>query len=249
MPSEDIVINGIYSANVYQLIYIVDGETYEIQSISYGEEIIPIEPPIKEGYVFSGWSAIPETMPANIVVVIGNFVVDKGDIVLDDLKAYTERSQVNVPSFIIDGEDWLEYKDYINKVDMRGRVVNSTLSSYDLGFFAPGTRNWDIKIYDVDGSFNGVVSDFTAVVEQAKVGENTVVEADVYVLGQPNWRESEYNVDVKSLYTSASDVEMLVKHVTGKSLNSKALEIVRNLRSVDLSGMFGGKLYSFRTKG
>ena len=179
----------------------------------------------------------------------GNFVVDKGDIVLDDLKAYTERSQVNVPSFIIDGEDWLEYKDYINKVDMRGRVVNSTLSSYDLGFFAPGTRNWDIKIYDVDGSFNGVVSDFTAVVEQAKVGENTVVEADVYVLGQPNWRESEYNVDVKSLYTSASDVEMLVKHVTGKSLNSKALEIVRNLRSVDLSGMFGGKLYSFRTKG
>jgi hypothetical protein len=95
MPSEDIVINGVYSANVYQLIYIVDGETYEIQSISYGEEIIPIEPPIKEGYVFSGWSAIPETMPANIVVVIGNFVVD-------NVRTYFDDNQVNVYS--IDGK-------------------------------------------------------------------------------------------------------------------------------------------------
>jgi hypothetical protein len=77
------------------LIYIVDGETYEIQSISYGEEIIPIEPPIKEGYVFSGWSAIPETMPANIVVVIGNFVVD-------NVRTYFDDNQVNVYS--IDGK-------------------------------------------------------------------------------------------------------------------------------------------------
>ena len=179
----------------------------------------------------------------------GSFLVDKGVISFDNLKAYTERSQVNIPSFVIDGEDWLEYKNYIDEVDMRGRVESSSLSSYDLGFFAPGVRNWDLKIYDVEGSFNGVVSDFSAKVERAKIGDETVVEADVYILGQPNWRESEYNIDVKSLHTTASDVEYLVSHVTGKSLNAKALDIVRNLRYVDARGMFGGKLYSFHTKG
>ena len=95
MPAEDIVIDGTYIANMYQLIYIVDGETYETQNISYGETIIPIAAPTKEGYVFSGWSAIPETMPAEVVVVIGSFVVDNVSLPITE-------SVVNVYS--IDGK-------------------------------------------------------------------------------------------------------------------------------------------------
>ena len=95
MPAEDIVIDGTYIANMYQLIYIVDGENYEIQNISYGETIIPIAAPTKEGYIFSGWSAIPETMPAEVVVVIGSFVVDNVSLPITE-------SVVNVYS--IDGK-------------------------------------------------------------------------------------------------------------------------------------------------
>lgn len=60
----------------YKLTYIVDGETYK--TYKYEEDRkIPVEPtPRKEGYTFSGWSEIPETMPAHDVEVTGNFTIN-----------------------------------------------------------------------------------------------------------------------------------------------------------------------------
>ena len=60
----------------YTLTYMVDGEVYKSFSIKYRDAITPLETPTKEGYTFSGWSEIPETMPANDVVVTGTFSVN-----------------------------------------------------------------------------------------------------------------------------------------------------------------------------
>lgn len=57
----------------HTLTYTVDGEVYITYSIEEGETIIPEPAPIKEGYTFSGWSEIPETMPAHDVTVTGTF--------------------------------------------------------------------------------------------------------------------------------------------------------------------------------
>ncbi|MBP3614274.1 MAG: InlB B-repeat-containing protein [Bacteroidaceae bacterium] len=54
----------------------VDGEVYETMSVAYGATITPIAEPTKEGYTFSGWSEIPETMPANDVVIEGTFSIN-----------------------------------------------------------------------------------------------------------------------------------------------------------------------------
>ena len=179
----------------------------------------------------------------------GYFKVDRGVIAFKELKARTELSQVYIPSFIIDGENWDEYKDYIDKVDMRGRVENSSLSTHDLAFFSPGVLNWNLELYDVDGSFRGVVRDFEAEIEHAMIGRETSIEADMHIIGIPEWQTSEYIIGVKNLHTTASDVELLAHSVTGKPLNAKALDIVRNLRSFDVRGTFGGELHSFRTTG
>lgn len=56
--------------------YVVDGEVYKQVTIPFGETIIPEEEPTKEGYTFSGWSEIPETMPDHDVVVNGTFTVN-----------------------------------------------------------------------------------------------------------------------------------------------------------------------------
>ncbi len=77
MPAQDITIIGTFEVNVYTLTYKVDGEVYQTEVIEYGSEIPEIEEPIKEGYTFSGWSALPETMPARDVTVTGSFTVNK----------------------------------------------------------------------------------------------------------------------------------------------------------------------------
>jgi hypothetical protein len=57
----------------YTLSYIVDEKVYKEYKLKYGETITPEPAPAKEGYTFSGWSSIPEKMPAKDVTIVGSF--------------------------------------------------------------------------------------------------------------------------------------------------------------------------------
>ncbi|MBO5698753.1 MAG: InlB B-repeat-containing protein, partial [Bacteroidaceae bacterium] len=51
-------------------------EIVESDSIAYGTTITLPEAPTKEGYTFSGWSEVPETMPASDVTISGTYTVN-----------------------------------------------------------------------------------------------------------------------------------------------------------------------------
>ena len=74
MPAHDVTVTGTFSINKYKLTYILDGEEYKICEIEYGATITAESEPTKEGYTFSGWSEIPETMPAHDVTITGSFI-------------------------------------------------------------------------------------------------------------------------------------------------------------------------------
>ncbi len=77
VPAYDVTIEGIYSVNYYLLTYMVDGEVVRSESVAYGTEIHLIDEPTKEGYTFSEWSEVPETMPANDVTISGTFAINQ----------------------------------------------------------------------------------------------------------------------------------------------------------------------------
>lgn len=74
--NDNISLSVRFVPNSYTLKYVVDGEDYDSQTLEYGATIMPEENPSKAGYTFSGWSEIPETMPAHDVTVIGSFTVN-----------------------------------------------------------------------------------------------------------------------------------------------------------------------------
>ncbi len=82
MPARDVTVNAVFAINSYQGIYYVDGEEYQRVNIKYGEEIIPLVEPTKTGYTFSGWSEIPLTMPADDIVISGDFVINFYEILI-----------------------------------------------------------------------------------------------------------------------------------------------------------------------
>ena len=82
MPAKDVTIEGSFSINTYTITYMVDGEVYATEQIAYGSAIVLKDAPVKEGYIFSGWSEAPETMPAADVVIEGTFTVDGIDAVV-----------------------------------------------------------------------------------------------------------------------------------------------------------------------
>lgn len=89
MPAEDIIIEGSFNVNYYALKYIVDNEPFATDSLAYGDTIILRDEPQKEDFEFSGWSEVPETMPAHDVEVYGNFIFTS----ITDVKVDSEQSQ------------------------------------------------------------------------------------------------------------------------------------------------------------
>ena len=77
VPANDVTIEGSYSVNSYLLTYTVDGDIVQSDSVVYGTTITLLDEPIKEGHTFSGWSEVPNTMPANDVTISGTFAINK----------------------------------------------------------------------------------------------------------------------------------------------------------------------------
>ena len=160
MPANDITIIGGYTINQYILTYLVDGVEYKVVELDYNSAITPEAEPSKEGYSFSGWSEIPETMPANNVTVTGSFIVNKYKV-----------------TYIIDGEvfttDYVEYGSAIvppTVEDKEGFTfdgwmdVPETMPAHDItiyGSFTSGIteirfeKQNDVKIYTVNGKRTG----------------------------------------------------------------------------------------------
>ena len=91
MPAGNVTVTGVFTVNRYMLTYILNGEVYKTEEVEYGSSIIP-EMPEMEGYIFSGWEGLPDTMPASDVTVTATFVANSFTL-----------------TYLIDGE---EYKTY-----------------------------------------------------------------------------------------------------------------------------------------
>ena len=61
----------------FAITYMVDGKVYETKEVEYGADVTLIEEPVKDGYTFTGWNEVPETMPAEDIVVNGSFIANK----------------------------------------------------------------------------------------------------------------------------------------------------------------------------
>ena len=147
VPAEDITYYGSYSVNSYLLSYVVDGETVQSDSVAYGSTIVALEEPTKEGHTFSGWSEIPETMPAEDVTISGFFTVNK-----------------YLVTFVIDDEviasDSLEYGASIVAPiapEKEGHTFNGwgevaeTVPAEDITYYGSYSVNSYLLSYVVDG--------------------------------------------------------------------------------------------------
>ncbi len=67
---KDVALVADFAVKTYKVFYIIE---YKVVDVPYGGEI-PVEAePVVDGHIFSGWSEIPDSMPANDVVIRGSF--------------------------------------------------------------------------------------------------------------------------------------------------------------------------------
>lgn len=131
----------------YTLTYLVDGEVYNTSTLKAGEEITPIKNPEKEGYTFSGWTDMPNTMPAENITVQGTFTVN----------SYTL-------TYLVDGEvykvETIEYGSQLTAIaepEKEGYTFNgwselpTTMPAGDVNIEGTFTINSYTLTYIIDG--------------------------------------------------------------------------------------------------
>lgn len=155
MPANDVVVKGSFTINKYILTYIVDGVEYKSYEINYATPITSEAEPSKEGYTFSGWSEIPETMPANDVVVTGTFTVNSYTVrfMYKDEVLYTEEvnygESIPLPELYDDYGLRIKWSDVPETMPAHDIVI--LVDETDAVLNTQGENKDDIKIYDLNG--------------------------------------------------------------------------------------------------
>ena len=70
-------VEDVVEVTTYVLTYMVDGVVYHTEALAHKAPITAIAEPTKEGYTFSGWDEVPETMPAQDITIYGTFAINK----------------------------------------------------------------------------------------------------------------------------------------------------------------------------
>ena len=147
MPAEDITVTGSFSVNSYDVTFVVDGEVYKTVPVNYGEAITLPEEPSKEGHTFCGWSEIPETMPAQDVVIEGSFVVNSYNLI-----------------YIVDGEEYKrESVAYGTAITLHGEP---TKEGYTFSGWSEVPATMPAEDITVTGSFSVNSYDVTFIVDE-----------------------------------------------------------------------------------
>lgn len=162
----------------YTISYLVDGEEYKKYEVEIGESISPEPAPTKEGYTFSGWSEIPETMPAKDVTVTGTFSVNKYKL-----------------TYMVDGA---EYKSY--DVDYGAAITpepEPTKDGYTFSGWSEIPSTMPAKDVTITGSFSAIVID-------EDTGEFTATSGSTVELTNDNNVSGEYGIPETITYNGVT---------------------------------------------
>ncbi len=84
MPANDVTVTGTFAINTYQVTYMIGNDVFRTDSIQYGAKIQVPDATEIEGYTFDGWADVPETMPAQDIIIYGSYTSGISDVAIDD---------------------------------------------------------------------------------------------------------------------------------------------------------------------
>ena len=156
---QDITLEAEFKVNSYSLVYMVDGELYKEYLVEYGSNIAAEVNPEKEGYTFSGWEGLPETMPAHDVTVIGSFSINSyllsiylnGELISSEMVEYGSKIEIQDPE-VPDGMKFVGWTDIIPEYMPAHDVeIHGTYEEVSSVAFTGLEENIEVTVYDMKG--------------------------------------------------------------------------------------------------
>lgn len=81
MPAANVSVNAIFTKNIFDAIFMIDGAPYAIVRTGYGDNIQLPQVPLKPGHTFMGWGNVPTSMPNGNVTITGTWALNSYDAI------------------------------------------------------------------------------------------------------------------------------------------------------------------------
>ncbi len=226
--------------------YGVDYGNMRIDSIAAVVDDLRIEGNVVGGHIRS--LSARERSGFAVQSFTGDFLVDRGLVDLREIEVRSEQSVARLHKFVLRGEDWPEYKDFIHNVKMEGDIYSSSVTSDDVAYFAPRLLPWNLSVRDVKASVTGTVADMAIDVRGVDFGQRSLLVGKVSLRGLPKVKSAGMSVNLKKLSTNGRDMNMLLSGITSKPMPAKVREIVDAAGDVIVAGEFDGGMKAFTSE-
>ena len=144
---------------------------------------------------------------------------------------------------------WEDYQDFINKVYMKGNLIDSTNINFkDIGYFAKDMNGFNEVLF-LNGKVRGFVNDLSGSEMKIKYRNNTEFNGDAAITGLPDISKSYIHFDAEKLSTSVSDIEKFPIPPFKKPTYFQLPAELKKLGVVSYRGKFDGFLNEFVTYG
>lgn len=145
--------------------------------------------------------------------------------------------------------------DFVNKVDLRGEILNSNIDLRDIGFFAPVLKEKAINV-KINGLVEGKVNKLFAKGVQVNYKNNTSVKGDLSIEGLPDTDKTRYRLTNTLVQSRIAELRTILPDLE-KNLGLKLDSLDRiafrgNVssyeNSLDVSGMVSTSAGNISTK-
>ncbi|MBO4283379.1 MAG: InlB B-repeat-containing protein [Clostridia bacterium] len=138
MPDHDVTVEGRLEMKTFRLVRIVDGEVFMDEQLRIGDKINKKAKPVKQGYYFSGWRNLPDTMPDHDITAVtsmypARFRVDyelDGEVWRTAYVPYESAFEPEIPTDL-DGRVFLGWTDAPKTVPLHDFVVHGSTAAAD----------------------------------------------------------------------------------------------------------------------
>ena len=147
MPAHDVKVIGSFSLNSYMIKFVVDGKVIYENSQAYGSKIVVPTVEEKEGYTFSGFGDVDETVPAHDVTYNGSYIANKYKVTfVADGKVVSETEMEYGAPIVAPEAPAKEGYTFVGWGN-----VDKTVPAHDVNYTAEYKVNSYKLIYEVDG--------------------------------------------------------------------------------------------------
>ena len=139
MPAHDVRVIGSFSYNSYMVKFVVDGKVIYEKALAYGSKIVVPTVDEKEGYTFSGFGDVDETVPAHDVTFTGSYIANKYKVTfIADGKVISEKEMEYGASIVAPEAPSKEGHTFVGWGD-----VDKTVPAHDVIY----TAEYNVNFY------------------------------------------------------------------------------------------------------